>query len=91
MKQKYHRGDRVLLKKTFPPSMSHFTFKGQEVIIQYSYGDRYGKPNSGGGYSVLGKTSLGWTSSAWYDDEQIKKLVSSQSKKDMKLLAEYGR
>lgn len=96
MAQKYHRGDRVLLKKKFPDYMSHFDHKGEEVIIQYSYGDRYGRPNSGGGYSILGKylTRSGkeaWGSSAWYEAGNIQKLIRSKHPEDMKLLEKYWR
>jgi len=81
MKQKYRRGDRVLLKKEFPFYMVHFPHKGEEVLINYSSSDRYGRPGHGGGYSVLGKYKdrkgrKRWGSSAWYEEVCIEKFIS---------------
>lgn len=61
--------------------MSHFSYKGKEVHILYSYSDRYGRPGSGGDYCVLGryidhKGKQRWGSSAWYEEKCIEKLVS---------------
>lgn len=88
MKQKYNRGDRVLLKKEFPSYMDHFSGKGLEAIVQYSYGDRYGRPGHGGGYNLLILDAKPFSSS-WYEDGCIEKRITKSNKANLALLEKY--
>jgi hypothetical protein len=78
-KQKYFRGNLLKLKwgqKIWLHEAEETEFKdirpemaSKEVVIQGSYGDLYGKPHSGGGYSVAFLDGSGTRS--WVDEEQM--------------------
>lgn len=66
--QLLHRGDRVRVAEDLGPYMQHFSGKGEEAVIEYSYHDRYGGANSHHKYCLL---FLDGSSSAWYYETQL--------------------
>lgn len=60
---------------------------GKFGVIQYSYGERYGNSESGGGYSVLDKETGG--SSSWWNEEYLE-LVSEGSEDEIRKCKEIA-
>lgn len=65
-KQKFKRGDLVMIAKDLGPGMSHFA-SDCEAIVLYSYADEYGGSNTEDyGLFIKGKGT-----SAWYYEHQL--------------------
>ena len=60
---------------------------GRLGVIEYSYGEKYGNGEIGGGYSVLNKETGG--SSAWWNDEYLE-FVSEGSEDEIKKCKEIA-
>ena len=41
MKQKFLRGTKVKIAEDLGPHMQHFSGKGAEAIVEYTYAERY--------------------------------------------------
>lgn len=68
MKQKFKRGDRVMIVLTLEPYMSHFP-SGVEAIVLGSYRDEFGGPDIEDTAYSLNIKGHGFV--AWYNEDQL--------------------
>ena len=79
-KQKFHKGDRVLIAKDLGVSMSHFT-SGKEAIVLYTHAEKFGSKDTK--FYALNIDGEGF--SAWYREHQLTLIKAYEDPKDVRI------